>query len=115
MFDPSFEPTFQKIDRTTTNLWLSLPPLGGSTSLGGEIIADWYTAGIDPVLVHANTLTLCATIQLHNIKASNNIVSYERCLAAARQTILICRDIQGLDFFQVDIMLGVRVLLFLFS
>lgn len=107
MRDPTFEPTFHLIDRTTTNLWHSFPPLSGSTSLGGEIIADWYTAGIDPVLVHSSTLTLCAMIQLHNIKASNNMESYERCLIAARDTISICQSIQGLDFFQLDIMLGV--------
>jgi hypothetical protein len=109
--DPTFEPRFSHIARTSQTLLASMPALVNSTNLGGEIIEEWYMAGLDPVMVHAMTVTLCAIVQLHNITASRDAAAYDNCLAAARQTVAISRQIQDLDFFQLDIMLGVRAIL----
>jgi len=110
--DESFDPQFNKIDATAHNLIAMLPPLKGSSAMGGEIQHDWFQGGIDPIMVHVWTLSLCSIIQLHNIKASFENQSYNNCLDAAYKMVEICREIQDFDFRQLDLILGVHFVSF---
>lgn len=104
---PEFEEKFAHISRTCNNLRDRLPNVLPVNLTDQDVVQDWYQAGIDPVMVHAWGLTLCAIMTLNDIKARVDTSAYDLALDAANQMTLVIRRIVDLDFFQLDIMLGV--------
>lgn len=110
--DPSKDQEFRKqwthVRSTALNLFNATPPIRNPSGLGAEIVDAWRIAGIDPVIVHAYSLCLCAIIYLGNIVAEHTDVATEESLWAADRIFDAAAEIQGLDFIHLDIMLGVR-------
>lgn len=102
-----FDHEFSRIANTCHALRMQMPTVMGSGSSAKEITKDWNGAGIDPLMVHAKALTLCAVIILYGIKKRSDQEALETCIDTAKEMVFLVEQIEQLDFSQLDIMLGV--------
>lgn len=104
-----FEARFKHIATTCDNLERSLEIALPNLPEDSEIqdTQEWKDTGIDPVMMHAKSVTQCAIICLHGIKFNYDEHCFQRALTAARRMVALLRSIRDINFEQVDIMLGV--------
>lgn len=111
----AFEEDFARVSRTCFNLHERLPNVAIAPLTTQDVVTDWYRSQIDPVMIHAHALTLCALMTLYDIKAKTDQTASNIALEAAIHMVGVCRRIIDLDFLQLDIMLGVRPVFRTFS
>lgn len=102
----AFEEDFARVSRTCFNLHERLPNVAIAPLTTQDVVTDWYRSQIDPVMIHAHALTLCALMTLYDIKAKTDQTASNIALEAAIHMVGVCRRIIDLDFLQLDIMLG---------
>lgn len=105
---PEFEAKFLTIANTCFALREQLPALEGSSSMAEELVVTWAQSKMDPVMVHAWALTLCAIIMLHGIKRREETCRII-CLEGAKAMVELIDHVSELDFHHLDIMLGVSL------
>lgn len=103
----AFEEEFGRVSRTCFHLHERLPNVAIAPLTTQDVVNDWYRSQIDPVMIHAHALTLCALMTLYDIKSKVDESASNIALEAAIHMVGVCRRIIDLDFLQLDIMLGV--------
>jgi hypothetical protein len=100
--DPGFEQRFNLLSNICFALREQIMNDPGSLFLGGS------GETIDPLMVHATAMSLCAIITLYNVK-DQQASARSIYLSVCQQMHDLCRCIQNLDFHQLDFTLGVSL------